>query len=65
MIPCTIEYGHLRACRDGAGNLTIARTDRPESVQLSRSEWAFFLKCADIFGMPVVASPSMPPIESS
>jgi hypothetical protein len=58
MIPCTITYGQLRVDRDGSGNLTIARTDRPESVQLSRTEWAFVLKCAEIFGMPVCPGPS-------
>lgn len=54
MIPCTITYGHLRMDRDGAGNLTIARTDKAESVRLSRTEWAFVQKQATIWGYPIV-----------
>jgi hypothetical protein len=65
MIPLTITYGHLRVDRNGAGNLTIARTDRKESVQLSRTEWAFVLKCAEIYGMPVVPSSALTPPEST
>lgn len=60
---CTINYGHLRIDWSDQGTLTLARDDRPEVVQLSKSEVTFMLKALELMGWPVAPdtpTPMMP-----
>lgn len=59
MKPCTVSCGPLTISWDGNGTLTIARTDYVGSVQMSQSEFVFFLKCCELVGWPH-AAPTLP-----
>lgn len=53
MHQCTINYGHLKIDWSSQGTLTLARDDRPESVQLSNSEVRFMIEALRLMGWPV------------
>lgn len=57
---CTVTYGQLSVGWDSRGTLTIARTDLPQSVQLSLSEWSCLLKICELRDWPVVAPANLP-----
>lgn len=49
----TVTYSNLSISWDATGTMTIARTDLPQSIQLTASEWVLLLKVAELRGWPV------------
>jgi hypothetical protein len=51
----TVTYSSLSISWDATGTMTIARTDAPQSIQITVSEWVLLMKIAELRGWPVAA----------
>jgi hypothetical protein len=55
MLSTSIRHGDLVIDFDSEGWVQISRQSNAMSIQLSKSEWTFLLKCVDLRGWPTCA----------
>jgi hypothetical protein len=53
MLATSIRHGDLVIDYDPDGSVRITRQSNAMAIQLSRSEWTFVLRTADLAGWPI------------